>query len=345
MQLSENEQTLLLKEFPRIELSYETNVHKKVYSSNFVVAIPAGQKCFVWFTIYKNQNVCILLEISEHKRISKIRIVSACFHNELSYGTIIYGTIFHHKYTQCVSIEDIFYYKGHSFSSKPYSEKLTLFYTIFSSEIRQVSYFQGNILFGLPIICTTYNEIYNKIQVLPYKIKHVQYIYNTNKKYNVEYSIANIPIATIATIAPAPIARTAIATTPQNIRKMQPTKNKSIIFKVRPDIQNDIYHLYCKDEKNEDSYYDVAYIPDYKSSVTMNSLFRNIKENINLDALEESDDEEEFENDKPDKFVYLEREYLMVCIKNRKFNKWVPVKVVSNNDHMITKKELCFYNK
>ena len=38
----------------------------------------------------------------------------------------------------------------------------------------------------------------------------------------------------------------------------------------------------------------------------MNELFRNIKENSNLDLLEESDDEEEFENVNPDKYVYLE---------------------------------------
>ena len=36
----------------------------------------------------------------------------------------------------------------------------------------------------------------------------------------------------------------------------------------------------------------------------MNSLFRTIKENENLDSLEESDDEEEFENSNVDKFVF-----------------------------------------
>ena len=54
----------------------------------------------------------------------------------------------------------------------------------------------------------------------------------------------------------------------------------------------------------------------------MNKLFRNIKENQNLDALEESDDEEEFEDERPDKFVYLNKEYKMVCKYNTKFNKW-----------------------
>ena len=60
----------------------------------------------------------------------------------------------------------------------------------------------------------------------------------------------------------------------------------------------------------------------------MNSLFRNIKENTNLDLLEESDDEEEFENANADKFVDLEKTLLMECIYLKKFQKWQPVKVI-----------------
>ena len=59
----------------------------------------------------------------------------------------------------------------------------------------------------------------------------------------------------------------------------------------------------------------------------MNTLFRNIKENNNLDALEESDSEEEFENENIDKFVYLDKSYLMLCKFHQKFKKWVPIKV------------------
>ena len=44
---------------------------------------------------------------------------------------------------------------------------------------------------------------------------------------------------------------------------------------------------------NKEEYVDVALIPDFNTSVMMNKLFRNIKENSNLDALEESDDEAE----------------------------------------------------
>jgi len=64
----------------------------------------------------------------------------------------------------------------------------------------------------------------------------------------------------------------------------------------------------------------------------MNRLFRNIKENNNLDALEESDDDEEFENMKDDKFVYLDKCVIMECIFNKKFEKFVPIKVSPNGN-------------
>jgi hypothetical protein len=63
----------------------------------------------------------------------------------------------------------------------------------------------------------------------------------------------------------------------------------------------------------------------------MNKLFRNIKENQNLDALEESDDDEEFENDKEDRFVFLDKSYNMICAYNNKFRKWYPIRIADDN--------------
>jgi hypothetical protein len=71
----------------------------------------------------------------------------------------------------------------------------------------------------------------------------------------------------------------------------------------------------------------LAGIPDYKTSIMMNKLFRIIKENNDLDALEESDDEEEFENSNIDKFVYLDKSHKIICNFNNKFKKWVPIKI------------------
>ena len=93
------------------------------------------------------------------------------------------------------------------------------------------------------------------------------------------------------------------------------------------------------DSKTE-KFYDTAYIPNYTTSVMMNKLFRNIKENDNLDRLEESDDEDEFENENIDKFVYLEKTYPMICKYNYKFKKWYPITLADNGAKIVTSVEL-----
>ena len=70
----------------------------------------------------------------------------------------------------------------------------------------------------------------------------------------------------------------------------------------------------------------------------MNKLFRNIKENYDLDKLEESDSEEEFQNINIDKYVYLEKSYIIDCEYNNKFKKWIPKNLSKNN--IITKNNL-----
>ena len=45
-------------------------------------------------------------------------------------------------------------------------------------------------------------------------------------------------------------------------------------------------------EDNKNKYIGFAFVPDYKTIVMLNKLFRYIKENSNLDTLEESYDED-----------------------------------------------------
>ena len=84
----------------------------------------------------------------------------------------------------------------------------------------------------------------------------------------------------------------------------------------------------------------MACIPDYKTSVQMNKHFRFIKENAKLDALEESDDEEEFENISDDKFVNLKKIVYMKCVYMKKFRKWKPVECVNFGEKLLTKREI-----
>ena len=76
----------------------------------------------------------------------------------------------------------------------------------------------------------------------------------------------------------------------------------------------------------------------------MNSLFRNIKENINLDLLEESDDEDEFENTNLDKFVDLDKRIVMKCLFINTFDSWKPVN--RTNEEISPRREIiCFKKK
>ena len=60
----------------------------------------------------------------------------------------------------------------------------------------------------------------------------------------------------------------------------------------------------------------------------MNGLFRNIRENRNLDSIEESDDEDDFQNVAEDKYVDLQRMLAIECRWHAKFRRWVPQRVV-----------------
>ena len=107
------------------------------------------------------------------------------------------------------------------------------------------------------------------------------------------------------------------------------SNNQFALFFVKSDVDTDIYWLYCKKNGFIEKY-NIANIPNYKTSVLMNSLFRNIKENRNLDSLEESDDEEEFENIRDDKYVYLDKIICMKCVYCSKYNRWTPLEVVDS---------------
>ena len=138
MKLSDADKQSILSEFPNIKLSYENIIYKKVYKSDIILAIPEGKKCFAWFTIFNDTNVCIIMELTDNKQITDIKITNACFSNELSYGTILYGTVFYHSYNRFFSIEDIFNYKGSDVCRENWGNKylkIRCFRTTFSKRV------------------------------------------------------------------------------------------------------------------------------------------------------------------------------------------------------------------
>ena len=331
--LTHKDKENILREFPNVKLSYENITHKKVYNSDLIVGIPEGKKCFVWFTFYNDKPVCLLLELNSElknreKKICNIQLVSTCFSESLCYGTIFYGTKFYHMNNKFFSIEDIFLNKDKDCSRDNWFNKFKIISDILKKDIKQISYNNNFIIFGLPIISKSHKDFHENINNnIKYKLSSIQYR-NLNKcnnylvlSYDIFLRDENINLEKTFKVERNEEIKQ------QNIEKVEINTKKVIsykenIFIVKPDIQNDVYHLYLENE-----YKGVASVPDYKTSVMLNNLFRNIKENIDLDALEESDDEEEFENHNLDKFVYLERSYKMICNFNKKFKKWVPIKV------------------
>ncbi len=97
------------------------------------------------------------------------------------------------------------------------------------------------------------------------------------------------------------------------------------VFIVSADPHPDIYKLYT----SSNEYVGIAHVPTYERSVFLNGIFRRIKENTNLDLLEESDDEEEFEDTSTHKYVNLDKKVIMKCVYNDRFMKWIPIEIVA----------------
>jgi hypothetical protein len=316
MSLSDREINLVLQKFPKFELSYEIMTHKKVHNANVILAIPEGNKFFAWFTCYNNENICFALEIDDKNKIKNIKKFNTSFVDCLALGTIFYGTMFKYNNISCFGVEDIYYYKGKNYIHTPYSNKLELLRDIFTNEISQSLLNNKFTIFGMPLIYSDFNLLLNDLQLLPYKISQIKFRFfekNNSRK-----------IVTMKYYKPATGAK-------HNIQR----EKQSAIFKIMAGIEPDIYNLFIYKNGNEE-YYDIAFVPDYKTSVMMNKLFRNIRENENLDAIEESDDEADFEDVREDKYVYLDRSFKINCEYNYKFKRWVPISLAGENDDIIS---------
>ena len=322
--LSDTEISLVLQKFPKFELSYENITHKKVHNANVILAIPEGKRFFTWFTSYNHENICFSLEIDDNNKIKNIKKLNTSFMDCLL-GTIFYGTMFKYNDISCFSIEDIYYYKGQNYIHTPYSNKLQLLNAIFTNEISQSLLNNRFTVFGMPLIYSDFNLLLTDIRNLPYKISQLKFRFfeknNSRKIMTINYYNQTKNTEQID----KKIVQRDRDTYQKDTYQNQRDKNKkTAIFKIMAGTEPDIYNLFITKNGNEE-YYDIAIIPDYKTSVMMNSLFRNIKENINLDAIEESDDETDFEDGREDKYTYLDRSFNIKCEFNYKFKRWIPI--------------------
>jgi len=365
--LSNEDQKYIISQFPKnIKLSYENFNHNKVFTGDVYLAIPCGKKCFAWFTLHKEKEVCFILELNDTYQINYVKIYNCVFNPNLVLGTITFGTMFTFANSKFFTVDDMFYYKGIEISSLNWLTKWK-YMELFFKDVKQISYNKHFIVFGLPFMSSNgLQDFIDNLKNVPYKVFRIQIRNLHTSNYSDSMPCKNLqPIQSIQPIQQIqPIQSIQPIQPIQSIQPIQPinmiiknTFNKenhdkennnkvisinyffniqktihkpigNIIFEVRPDIQTEIYHLYClQDDTQKLINYGIALIQNIQTSVKMNKLFRNIKENDNMDLMEESDSEDEFENNREDKYVYLERKYKMFCTFNKKFKKWVPMEL------------------
>jgi hypothetical protein len=324
---------------PHVNFPDETLGYQHVQNTNFILALPQGQKCVLWFTTSSTMNVCYLIEIDRHNRFRKSYPIKTCFHSSLSYGsgTIMAGVYFQTKKMRFVSTYDIYYYKGSPFHNRMYSETLELFDTIFEHEVRQVSYFKENVVLGLPIMFNgniEHSNLLSQIQTIPYKIGFIQYRQAKHhrspimslKFSDLEHPSDNFNKCPATNVENNNYSRKSLVFDSRAVISGK-IRIPDMVFNVKPELQNDVYKLCTYNNGSPDEFYSYAGVQSYSTSVFMNKIFRTIKENINLDLLEESDDEEDFENISEDKYVNLDKSCKMVCRYIPRINKWEPYKM------------------
>ena len=298
MVLTQKEKETVMRTFPSFELCYEEHIRSKVHSTSatLYLAIAKGAKCFAWFTLYQGRPTCFVIERDKgHNRIRNIETWHSCFDETLCIGTVLHGVLMKKDGLQFCVVDDVYFYKGTFLGNRSTKAKLK-YMEHFFTETRMVSYSPRFIVFVLSLMNTSKNALVENFENLGYVPYCIQY-----RNLNASCSYLN----------------------------ERYVFDKSIVLLVRPDPQNDIYKFFCTHSgtAQEDGRLN---IPDYKTSVMMNSLFRNIKENVNLDTLEESDSEEEFENINDDKYI-TKKELNMVCSFNSSIRRWEPVKVSSSS--------------
>jgi hypothetical protein len=301
--------------FPVNNTSSNFNITNLSNTLDYYILYPKGRRGYLWFTYYKKEMLCLLIFINGKKfddisnEFYKYEINydnTLCYNNVLLIGTYFYKYNNNNKslqhYYVIDSVLNYNYYNAiiKANNNNCFNSKLNLCKKV----VQAISNSTFNINLG--IILDNYDSIFKIIYKLNYDIYCVGCY--SNNKYLGNF-ILNIQLS-------------------KTINKNE--TNYGYNFKVTATLTPDIYNLYIL-ENNKEIFYEYALIDSYKTSVFMNDLFRKIKENKNLDLLEESDDEEEFENINLEKYVNLGKTYIIECFYNRKFKKWVPKNLAKNN--------------
>ena len=281
---------------------------------DYYVVKPFGKKCYLWFTYIDKRYITLIKFLND----SDFYEINLDFDNTLSYNNVLlYGYFLTIDNSNYFLMDTIINYNNYNHII---SEKKCSLESMFKIYNKLFSYINNNVeskfsvKIFLPYITNDYTKLFNSIYNLAY-IPYGVSIWSSNKNLGV-YKLNNS------------------------------YNYFEGIFKIKAHPNHDTYKLYYNNNNKLD-YYGRCIITDYKLSIYMNSIYRNIVENKNLDLLEESEDEEIFQNIDENKYVDLDKCIYFKCHFNKRFKKWVPKSIVENCnfDDIITKKEVIFVKK
>ena len=325
----------ILHRFPAFELSYETFAHKKVPPIyNICLSIPTGKKQLIWFTFDNEEDIAILIDINKsHQIVKTTRINVPAITTETYYGTLLYGTMVPTGDRNVFVIEDLCHYRGRNVKYLLFGEKLTYLQKLFVKDLPEQSLTdEDRIILALPYMRVTNDADLDSLPFYESMTKPAKYV-----THHIQFRSSSTVAPYLNHIykKPQPVAEpsTSVLVPRTDVNPRLPAYSKNAGFRVVADIRDDVYHMFAYSGSNP-VYVNVAYIGTREQSKYMNSLFRKIKENINIDYGEESDDEETFQDMRVDKYVDLAREHMVECAFNRKFRMWEPIRKVETKHYI-----------
>jgi len=352
----------ILHRFPTNEarLAYETTVPatKQISKTDYDIcfAIPYGKKAFLWHTFDGDRKVAVLIELNRENAFGSVSFLcsfgtedSREKNRDFELGTIVSGILYEEEIPEepnkVFVVDDIHMYRGHHLARKTFREKSGYLFDFLQNQRYDLS-------IVLPVFWNTERPMdsLNTTREIPYTVRHYQYRSSSRILPHLCMSVikkpGSVPIA-VPSVRPPPSVLESEKDPPSDSmnRRYQmnwrfdyskPAYRKTAYFYVRADTMFDVYFLGAMTmdmdtgrQENTIVYCQNALVQNYKSSVFLNGIFRNIRENANIDAIEESDDEDDFEDVRENKYVDLEKEVVMECAFHYKFRKWMPFRLAN----------------
>ena len=353
-----------------IKLSYEIISNKKVLPSSYDIGIafPQGKRVFVWFTIFQNKNVCCVLELNRSNTIGEnVYFVNTYIPKDFELGTIVSAVLLENNLEseslkQIFLIDNMYSYKGIpiciNYTPSYYKSKINLI-SNFLKQTDIESNKTSDIYFSVPVMWK-HDHTNCKIDYFPknlsigYTIKCIQYMASTEILPLINIYFNKKPIRNTASFSNVTQFEYEQEIVPSyRLCTDRPVYKSKSFFWVKANISYDVYYLYAKQYKaggTEKCLYAYAFVPNIKTSILLNSIFRKIKENTNLDYAEDSDSEDDFQDIREDKYVDLQTVVLMECEFNKIFKKWTPIRQIHSSrnefqmvpylDQLIVKKHI-----